>query len=219
VNGGDGPPNDLMARTMAAENARVRRDYPAFADAYDKLIARLVAGGAGSSAPKVGEILPPFLLPDETGKLVALGDFHRRKSVVISLNRGHWCTYCRVEFKSLQSIHDQIQKRGGAVVAITPDREAYARRLKTECGLSYPVLSDMDNAYAMSLNLVIWCGDEVRDIYRTIDWNLDTFQANAGWMVPSPATYVVAPDGLVKARFVDPDFRRRMEPADILEAI
>jgi peroxiredoxin len=208
-----------MAQKMAAENVRVRRDYPAFALAYDNLVARLVAGGAGSAAPKVGDVLPRFLLPDEEGRLVSLGDFSEAKSVVVTLNRGHWCTYCRVEFESLQRIHDEIRTRGGAVVAITPDREGYARRLKTECRLAYPVLSDMDNAYAMSLNLVIWCGDEVRDIYRTIAWDLDAFQANGGWMVPIPATYVIAPDGLVKARFVDPDFRRRMEPADILEAI
>src|SRR5882672_3363071 len=112
-----------MARTMASENARVRRDYPAFASAYDTLVARLVTGGAGLSAPNIGEILPPFLLPDETGRLVGLGDFHETKSLVISLNRGHWCTYCRVEFEGLQSIYDQIRRRGGAVIAITPDRE------------------------------------------------------------------------------------------------
>jgi peroxiredoxin len=208
-----------MAHKMAVENVRVRRDYPAFASAYDKLVARLVTGGAGADAADIGDVLPPFLLPDENGRLVSLNDFSDASSVVISLNRGHWCTYCRVEFESLQSIYDQIRQRGGAVIAITPDREVYARRLKADCGLSYPVLSDMDNAYAMSLNLVVWCGDEVRDIYRSIGWNLDAFQANNGWMVPIPATYVVAPDGRVKARFVDPDFRRRMEPADIMDAI
>jgi peroxiredoxin len=71
----------------------------------------------------------------------------------------------------------------------------------------------------LALGLVVWCGDEIRDIYRSIDWNLDAFQGNDGWMVPVPATYVVAPDGRIKASFVDADFRRRMELADILDAI
>ena len=154
------PPRNLIAQKMAAENLRVQKDYPKFASAYDELVARLVSGGSGESAPRTGDLLPPFLLPDENGRLVSLQDFAGATSIVISLNRGHWCTYCRVEFESLQSINDEILNRGGAVLAITPDRQPYARILKEQCHLSYPVLSDIDNAYALSLGLVVWCGDE-----------------------------------------------------------
>jgi peroxiredoxin len=212
-------PRDAMARKMAAENRRVRTDYPDFADAYDRLVARLVAGSAGSSAPKAGDTLPPFLLPDVEGRLVGLGDFATAKSVVISLNRGHWCTYCRVELESMRRIDEEVRRRGGAMLAITPDRQRYMRKLKEELDLPFQLLSDMDNAYAMSLGLVVWCGDEVRTLYRRIDWHLDAFQGNEGWMVPIPATYVVAPDGRIKASFVEPDFRQRIEPAAILDAI
>jgi peroxiredoxin len=208
-----------MARKMAAENWRVRADYPAFADAYDKLVARLVEGGAGKEAPRTGGLLPPFMLPDDEGRLVSLGNFGAAKAVVISINRGHWCTYCRVEFESLRAIHPEIERRGGAVLAITPDRQRYLRTVKAELELPFPLLSDMDNAYAMSLDLVFWCGDEVRALYRSIDWNLEEFQGNDGWMIPIPATYVVAPDGRIKASFVEPDFRQRIEPAAILDAI
>ena len=213
------PPKDAMARKMAVENRRVRADYPAFANAYDKLVARLVAGAAGGKAPKTGDILPPFMLPDEAGRLVGLGDFSTKKAIVISLNRGHWCTYCKVEFESLRGITDEIRRRGAEVLAITPDRQRYLRELREELDLAFPLLSDMDNAYAMSLGLVVWCGDEVRTLYKSIDWNLDEFQGNNGWMVPIPATYVVAPDGRIKASFVEPDFRQRIEPASILDAI
>jgi peroxiredoxin len=37
--------------------------------------------------------------------------------------------------------------------------------------------------------------------------------------VPLPATFVVGRDGRIVARFVDPDFRRRMEIEEILKAI
>jgi peroxiredoxin len=213
------PLKDAMARKMASENRRVQTDYPAFAKAYDKLIARLVAGGAGGGAPKAGDVLPPFMLPDAEGRLVSLGDFSAAKSVVISINRGHWCTYCRVEFESMRAITDEVRRRGGAVLAITPDRQRYLRQLREDLDLPFPLLSDMDNGYAMSLGLVVWCGDEVRTLYRSIDWHLDDFQGNDGWMVPIPATYVVAPDGRIKASFVEPDFRQRIEPAAILDAI
>ena len=45
------------------------------------------------------------------------------------------------------------------------------------------------------------------------------FHGNDGWVLPIPATFVVGRDGLVKARFVDPDFRKRMEVDDLIAAL
>jgi peroxiredoxin len=38
-------------------------------------------------------------------------------------------------------------------------------------------------------------------------------------VLPIPATFVIGRDGIVKARFVDPDFRRRMAIEDLLAAL
>jgi peroxiredoxin len=38
-------------------------------------------------------------------------------------------------------------------------------------------------------------------------------------MLPIPATFVVGADGLIKARFVDPDYRKRMAIEDMLQAL
>ena len=46
-----------------------------------------------------------------------------------------------------------------------------------------------------------------------------SFHGNDGWVLPIPATFVVGRDGLVKARFVDPDFRKRMEIDDLIAAL
>src|SRR5262249_56561333 len=53
-----------------ADAARKRR--PEFADAIDRLVERLRQNGAGENAPQPGEPMPPFILPDETGRLVSL---------------------------------------------------------------------------------------------------------------------------------------------------
>lgn len=37
--------------------------------------------------------------------------------------------------------------------------------------------------------------------------------------VPTPATFVVGRDGVVKARFVDPDFRRRVAVEESITAL
>ena len=68
----------------------------------------------------------------------------------------------------------------------------------------------MDNGYAMSLNLVFWVGDEMRKFMSEAGLDLAEFQGNKSWMVPVPATFVVGRDGVIRARFVDPDYRKRM---------
>ena len=211
--------NAAIARKLAAESRRAERDEPEVAHAYDNLVARLTTTGAGRNAPREGDLLPPFSLPDDSGRLVHFTALATKGPVVVSLNRGHWCSYCRIELESLQGIHKRIRQRGGSIVAITPDRQAYARKLKERSKLDLPVLSDIDNAYAMSLSLVVWCGEEIRTLYKKAHLDLAKSQGNEGWLIPIPATYVVAPDGRIKRSFVDVDFRRRMEPEDILEAV
>jgi peroxiredoxin len=49
--------------------------------------------------------------------------------------------------------------------------------------------------------------------------HLDSIQGNDGWFVPLPATFVIAPDGTVASRHVDPDFRLRMEIDEILAVL
>ena len=82
----------------------------------------------------------------------------------------------------------------------------------------FQVLVDMDNGYAMSLNLVFWVGDEMRRFMSEAGINLAEFQGNKSWMVPVPATFVVGKDGMIRERFVDPDYRKRMTVETMLAA-
>ena len=47
---------------------------PSFADIVDRMVNRLKLSGAGQSAPAPGEPMPPFLLPDQDGRLTNLED-------------------------------------------------------------------------------------------------------------------------------------------------
>ena len=39
------------------------------------------------------------------------------------------------------------------------------------------------------------------------------------WLLPIPAVFVLDRDGIVRARHVDPDYRRRMEIDDLVAAV
>ena len=167
----------------------------------------------------MGDLLPPFYLPDEEGRIVSLDALLRHGPVAVVVHRGHWCPYCRINTRALAQAGPQIEAAGGQVVAIVPDRQQYAAAIRAEAEARFPVLTDMDNGYAMSLNLVFWVGAEMRDFMSRAGLDLSEYQGNESWMVPVPATFVVGQDGRVKARFVDPDYRKRMTIESMLAAL
>ena len=203
-------------RTFAAT---VRRQQPKFAAAVDRLVERLRQYGAGESAPRIGGPMPPFVLPDEIGRMVSLEELLNRAPVAVTFHRGHWCPYCRININALVQAHRQLLSADeGQIIAIMPDRQKFIADLKLQSNVPFPILTDIDNGYALSLNLNVWVGAEIQ---KMMEGRLDlpTFQGNNSWMLPIPATFVVGRDGLIRARFIDPDYRNRMMISDMLDAM
>ena len=72
----------------------------------------------------------------------------------------------------------------------------------------------------MSLNLAFWMGEEMKEFMRQRpDRDIAKFQGNDSWMLPIPATFIVGRSGTIGARFVDPDYRRRMAIDDLVAAL
>jgi peroxiredoxin len=202
----------IIART-------VEQLSPKFGGIIARTIERLTVGHAGATAPDVGDHMPPFLLPDENGRLVSLAGLLRTGPVVVTFQRGHWCPYCRVSTVSLVDIQEDVSKTGAQLVAILPERRRFTSLLKSQTGARFPFLTDMDNGYALSLNLVIWVGSDMERMMAEGGVDLPKYQDNQSWFLPIPATFVVASNGLIAARYVDPDWRRRMETADLLSVV
>ena len=173
-----------------------------------------------SQRPKPGDIMPTFTLPDETGRLVSLDSLLAAGPVAITFHRGHWCCpYCRINTRVLAEAQERIRAEGAKLVAIMPDREQFTSFFKSDADLHYPVLTDMDNGYALSLNLVFWVGAELERLMTAGGRDLPRYQGNETWFLPIPATFVLASDGTVRERFIDPDYRRRMTVEDLLAAL
>jgi peroxiredoxin len=209
-------PLDERLRLYLAES---RKLLPDLESTYDELVARLKASDADLLVPAIGERLPDFLMTDSDGQLVDLASLLRKGPLVVSFNRGPWCDYCGLELHALARAYPDIVAAGGEVVSIVPETAQYARALQQGRGLPFRVLTDLDLAYAFSLGLVFWVGDKIKETYRQFGIDLERFQGNGGWLLPIPATLVVGRDGRVKARFVDPDFRRRLGIEPILRAL
>ena len=210
----DAPLNERLAVVAAA----VRRLNSEFADAVERLVDRLEKQGAGTMAPAPGETMPRFLLPDDEGKLVSLTEILAKGPAVITFQRGHWCPYCRLNAIGIVEVHREIAELGGQVVAIMPERRKFAKTMKALVGAQFPFLIDMDNGYALSLNLAIWVGAEMERLMG-LGLDIPNYQGNSSWFMPIPATFIVGTDGIIRDRFVDPDYRRRMDIDDLIAAL
>ena len=106
--------------------------------------------------------MPPFLLPDETGRLVSLTSLLEKGPVAVMFYRGHWCPYCRLNVRAVIQAQDRIRALGAQTVAIMPETQQFAEKFKADASAPFPVLTDLDNGYALSLNLAIWLGSEIQ---------------------------------------------------------
>jgi peroxiredoxin len=204
---------------LALYSEALRQHAPSYADAYDELVTRLQATRTGWNAPDVGDEMPAFSLPDANSRIHNLAGLLARGPAVVSFNRGHWCPYCLTELKALKMALAEIKAAGGQVVSIMPETKEFTAQVAEETDHAFPILSDENNGYALSLNLVVWIGDRVRQLLVADGVQLEYSQGNASWFVPIPATFVVGTDGHIVARLVDPDFRKRMDIDEIIAAL
>ncbi len=208
-----------LAERLQAFADAVRRFGPHFQEAVDTLVARLRQHDVGENAPRPGEAMPNFVLPDENGQLVSLDTLLQKGPVAVTFHRGYWCPYCRINTRALAEAQTQVTAEGGQIAAIMPDREHFTAELKAESDAPFPILTDFDNGYALSLNLAFWVGQDMQQLMTMAGWDVSRSQGTETWLLPIPATFVVGTDGKVKARFLDPDYRKRMTIEDLLSAL
>lgn len=208
-----------LADKLEAYAARLSVANPVVSGAYSDLVERLTRAGAGKAALGVGDTLPSFALPDSTGTIRRLEALLEDGPLVVSFNRGHWCSFCRLELLALNDILPEIRALGASLISIMPETATQTRQLRERFSLDFPILTDIDNGFALRANLMIALGPAIAELLRKSGSDLAKFQGNDAWFVPIPATYVVGRDGGIEACHVNPDFRKRMAPQAILSAL
>ncbi|MDH5570544.1 MAG: AhpC/TSA family protein [Gammaproteobacteria bacterium] len=202
----------LMQDFMASLPEDVRQTI---GSAFGKLLVSDVA----SSAPLEGQKANDFELPNGHGGMTRLADLLGEGPVVLSFYRGGWCPFCNLEFKALSDILPQIKAKGASLVGISPETPDTSLSTIEKHKLPFEVLSDVGNIIAGQYGLVMTVYEEIRPLYK--QWGIDLAAANGddSYQLPVPATFVIKQDGTIHACYVNKDYTRRMEPADILAAL
>jgi peroxiredoxin len=201
---------------IIAEDFRLRlADYSL---AMDRVVARLNVGGAFHAAPKIGDVFPDFILPDDGGELWRLADALQTGPIVLAFHRGYWCDFCHLNMKALAELSPQLKAVGCKIVAISPQNAKNAAMLARDAGADFPVLCDVDLALSSLLGLSYVIDDDLQHQLALLQVDLHAETLGDGWLMPVTATFVLDRDGVVIARHVDPDPRSRMDGDAILQA-
>lgn len=174
----------------------------------------LVSAGVAAQALRAGDQATDFMLTDVRGDTVSLSSLRRSGPVVISFYRGDWCPYCTLELEALTDLYPGIAGLGASLVAISPQKLHPPTQ-----DVPFLLVSDPGSKVARDYGLAFSLPDELHPIYRQLGYPLSEVNAAADWVLPVPATYVVAQDGRIVLSFVDVDYRHRLEPTEIITVL
>jgi peroxiredoxin len=177
------------------------------------------AGLVASNALRRGHVAPRFALPSATGAIVSLGERLAYGPVIVTFYRGGWCPYCNIALRALQSRLPEIKSLGGSLIAISPEVPNQSLSTTEKLALEFDVLSDADNFVARLFGLVYRISDAARERLQAFGRDLVAHNGTDRWELPITATYVINQEGLIVFDHVEADYRERLDPATIVNAV
>jgi peroxiredoxin len=192
---------------------------PVWRATYEATVAELRRSGFLDMALRAGARFPDFLLPSAADRLVSLSDLLARGPLAVTFIRGQWCPYCNLTLAALEESLPDIRATGGQLVAITPETGGRALAVTQQHNLHYDVLVDVDSGVGLNCGVVFHVPEPYRSSIARAGIDLADRQGNGGGLLPVPAVYVIDRGGLIVRDFMDVDFTRRPEPAEIVEAL
>lgn len=158
---------------------------------------------------------PDFTLKDQNGKEVNLYQLLKKGPVVLNWYRGGWCPYCNLELKGLAENAAEINNLGATLIALSPELPDKSLTTIEKNNLPFRVLSDTNNDVARKYDLVFKLDTETADRYES-KFGLSQYNGNNNAELPIPATYIIDQKGIIRYAFINPDYKKRANPEDVV---
>ena len=210
------PLREIFAERKALSAQYVPRETQAI---HEQVIAELRENGIENRALAQGAKAPPFELKDHNGRTVSSTEFLKTARLVICFFRGRWCPFCVGQLEAMNRILPQIRQAGAELVAISPQTVQQSFFMADQHRLNFPLLGDAGNQVARQFGLAYRVPDQQQSIYRRAVINLPFINGDESWQLPVPAVYMVDRDGTILFAAVNPDYKDRPEPEEVLDRL
>ena len=170
-------------------------------------------------ALKAGDQFPTVALTDQLGRAVDVAALAADGPLIVRFYRGGWCPYCNLELRAYQKVLPEITRLGARLIAITPETPDNALSTAEKNDLAFTVLSDEHGRLADALGIRFELSEAVKAYFVKAGHDLPARNGDDRWSLPMPATYVIEKGGRIALAFVDPDYRKRLEPSEAIAAL
>lgn len=182
--------------------------------------AEKIAKEIPSPGLKVGDQAPDFEIINTDGKIIKLSKRLEEGPVVLSFFRGSWCPYCNIEMSVLQRSLPLFKKLNAKLITVSPQSIEKSKELKVKFSGSFDIVSDADYSIAKSYKVYHEMPSELTKLYKEkFLLDLEAYNGVGRTALPVPGTFVISKEGKIVAAFCDSDYKKRMEPTDILLAL
>jgi peroxiredoxin len=148
----------------------------------------------------IGRIAPNFTLVDTTGTSHTLLQAAAERPIILVFYRGDWCPWCQIQMKQLAGVYQELQERGVALWAISPQTQEKNSAFKAKREIPFPILDDS------ALEVIRGWG---------LEDELDPVQEH----IPYPTTYIIDKGGRVHWRRLGQRPDDRPTPGEIMAAL
>ncbi|HSG99407.1 MAG TPA: peroxiredoxin-like family protein [candidate division Zixibacteria bacterium] len=171
------------------------------------------------NARQVGDTAPSFSLNNAVGKTVDSKTLLAAGPLVVTFYRGAWCPFCNLQLAYMQEALPQITAAGAQFVAISPETPDASLTLREKMELEFEVLSDPGSAAAEAFGVAYTPTRALDSVVTVFGLDLRSRQNVDQPRLPLAATFVIDTAGVVRYAYLDVDYTRRAEPADILAVL
>lgn len=174
--------------------------------------AQLPANAEDVKPLLIGQKVPSVQLKDSKGQTVDTKEILKQKTILV-VYRGGWCPFCSKQLAGLQEIQKEVLGLGYQMVGVSPDSPENLAHAVTKNGLGYTLLSDSDGSLIKALGVAF----QVPKNYEPL---VDKSSNGANkTFLPVPAVYVLNEQQEVEFMFVNPDFKKRLQPKMLLAVL
>lgn len=119
-----------------------------------------------------------------------------------------------------QKILTKIHEAGAELVAVSPTTPDNSLNMVEKHDLEFKVLSDAGNKVAREYGIVYKIPESIGMFYQKGGMlDLTKYNGDDSMELPLAVTYVIDTDGIIKYAYLDTDYRKRAETADVLKEV
>ncbi len=193
---------------------------PRFVKIIHGAIRQLEISGIENNVIKVGQTMPEFSLMNQNEESTDSSQLRQDGPLAITFYRGFWCPYCNADMSHLNKYVKVLEKLGARLIAISPEKPEYSRKIIAMQKLDFNVLFDEGNQVADQFGLSWVLPHDLMELYRdNLHINLPLYNGDDQWKLPIPARFLVDTKGTIRYAESSVDYTRRPDPEQMISVL